>query len=126
MFANCQRGGIDQAVGDVCKTPPPVTFVNIGSGAMSVPTAPTVLFAGMPAHNLTTITPKTQGDEAGVLGGVISNVFMGPSRHLTGCTTVLLQGAPATRMTSTTLQNLNNAPGVRIVPSQTIVSLLAR
>ncbi|MDF7651234.1 DUF4150 domain-containing protein [Pantoea sp. Acro-805] len=126
MFANCQRGGSDQAVSDVCKTPPPVTFVNIASGNMAVPTAPTILFAGMPAHNMSTVIPVTQGDEAGVLGGVVSNVILGPSRHLTGCTTVLLQGSPATRMTSTTIQNLNNAPGVRLVPSQTVVALLAR
>ncbi|MBZ6384293.1 MULTISPECIES: DUF4150 domain-containing protein [Pantoea] len=126
MFANCQRGGCDQAVSDVCKAPAPTTFVNIASGSLAVPTAPTILFAGMPAHNMTTLIPVSQGDEAGVLGGVISNVILGPSRHLTGCSTLLLQGSPATRMGSTTLQNLNNAPGVRLTPSQTTIELLAR
>jgi hypothetical protein len=38
---------------------------------------------------------------------------------------VLLDGAPATRLTSTSLQNSTNCPGARIVPSQTKVLLLA-
>ena len=50
---------------------------------------------------------------------------MGPSRHLTGAFTVLLNGMPASRVTSTSLQNSTNCPGVRVVPSQTIVLLLA-
>lgn len=125
MFANCQCGGSDQALADVCKTPAPVTFVNLALGNTALPTASTILFAGMPAHNLATITPITQGDEAGVLGGVVSNTFMGMSRHLTGCNSLLLQGMPATRMTSVTQQNVANAPGVRITPSQTLISLLA-
>lgn len=126
MFANCQRGGSDQALSDVCKTPAPQPFVNVALGSLALPTAPTILFAGMPAHNMSTLIPVSQGDEAGVLGGVISNVILGPARHLTGCTTLLLQGSPATRLTSTTIQNLNNAPGVRLTPSQTTVALLAR
>ncbi|MGK3124209.1 DUF4150 domain-containing protein [Candidatus Pantoea formicae] len=125
MFANCQCGGTDQALADVCKTPAPVTFVNLALGNTAVPTASTVLFTGMPAHNLSTITPITQGDEAGVLGGVVSETFMGLSRHLTGCNSLLINGMPATRMGSVTQQNVANAPGVRITPSQTTIALLA-
>ncbi|KGD72601.1 type VI secretion protein [Tatumella morbirosei] len=126
MFANCQSGGTDQAMADVCKNPVPATYVNLAPGPTAIPNIPFILFAGGPAHNMATITPITQGDEAGVLGGVISQTVMGPSRHITGCSTLLLQGMPATRLTSVTQQNTNNAPGVRISPSQTIVSLLAR
>ena len=50
---------------------------------------------------------------------------MGPSRHLTGAFTVLLKGTPATRLTSLSLQNSTNALGMRIVPSQLKVLLLA-
>jgi hypothetical protein len=50
---------------------------------------------------------------------------MGPSRHLTGAFTVLLSGMPATRLTSVALQNSTNCPGVRVVPSQALVLMLA-
>jgi hypothetical protein len=67
----------------------------------------------------------TNGDNAGVLLGVASGTVMGPSRHLTGAFTVLWMGMPATRLTSVSLQNSTNCPGVRTVPSQPLVLLLA-
>jgi hypothetical protein len=39
---------------------------------------------------------------------------------------VLLDGAPATRLSSVTLQNSTNVAGMRIVPSQATVLILAR
>ena len=50
---------------------------------------------------------------------------MGPSRPLTGAFTVLLDGMPATRLTSVNIQNSTNMVGMRIVPSQVNVLLLA-
>jgi hypothetical protein len=50
-----------------------------------------ILFMGMPAHNMATITPLTNGDNPGVATGVASGTVMGPSRHLTGAFTVLLK-----------------------------------
>ena len=50
---------------------------------------------------------------------------MGPSRHLTASFKTLIVGAPATRLTSSTIQNSTNVPGVRIVPSQPKVIVLA-
>ena len=67
----------------------------------------------------------TNGDNAGVAMGVASGTVMGPARHLTGAFTVLVGGMPATRMTSVALQNSTNCPGVRLVPSQVKVLLLA-
>jgi hypothetical protein len=52
-------------------------------------------------------------------GGLVSQIFKGPSRHTTSATTVLFQGMPATRMGSTSLQNLTSCTGGRLVPSQT-------
>ena len=78
-----------------------------------------------PAHNLSTIVPLTNGDNAGVAMGVASGLVMGPSRHMTGGFTVLLAGMPATRLTSMTMQNSTNCVGARIVPSQVKVLVLA-
>ena len=130
MFANTQMMGMDMGFPDVCLTPTPagpvpIPYPNTAMGIMAIPNNQTILFMGMPAHNMATSIPMTNGDNAGVALGVASGTVMGPSRHLTGAFTVLLNGAPATRLTSMSLQNSTNCPGARSVPSQTLVLLLA-
>lgn len=130
MFANAQMMGMDMGFPDVCLTPMvpapvPIPYPNIAMGPMGVGAAVKVMFGGTPAHNLMTVIPLTNGDNAGVALGVASGLVMGPSRHLTGAFTVLVGGAPATRVTSMSLQNGTNCPGARIVPSQVKVLLLA-
>jgi uncharacterized Zn-binding protein involved in type VI secretion len=130
MFANCQLMGTDMAFPDVCMTPAapspiPVPYPNTALGPTAIPNCPTILLMGGPAHNLGTTTPMTNGDNAGVLLGVASGTVMGPSRHTTGANTVLFNGMPATRLTSTTMQNSTNTMGARIAPSQTLVLILA-
>lgn len=132
MFANSQMMGMDTGFPDVCLTPAPpspapvpIPYPNIAMGPMGVPAAYTTLFMGTPAHNMSTSIPMTNGDNAGVSMGVASGTVMGPQRHLTAAFTVLVQGMPATRLTSMSLQNSTNCPGARIVPSQVKVLLLA-
>lgn len=130
MFANAQMMGTDTGFPDVCLTPSPagpvpVPYPNIAMGPTAIPNVPNILFMGTPAHNLGTTIPLTNGDNAGLATGVASGTVMGPSRHLTGAFSVLVKGMPATRLTSMSLQNNTNAPGCRVVPSQTKVLLLA-
>ncbi len=129
MFANTQMMGMDLGFPDVCLTPMPapvpIPYPNIAMGPMGVPAAYNILFMAAPAHNLSTVVPLSNGDNAGVAMGVASGMVMGPSRPLTGAFTVLLDGMPATRLTSMNLQNSTNCPGMRIVPSQVKVLLLA-
>ena len=130
MFANSQMMGMDLAFPDVCLTPAgpvvvPIPYPNIAMGPTAIPSQMIVLIEAMPAHNLGTVTPLTNGDNAGVATGVASGLVMGPSRHLTAAFTVLFGGMPATRLTSMSLQNSTNAPGARLVPSQAKVLLLA-
>lgn len=128
MFANSQMMGLDLAFPDVCLTPPvpvPVPYPNIAAGPMGVPAAYKTLFMCTPAHNLSTVIPMTNGDNAGLATGVASATVMGPSRHITAAFTVLVGGIPATRVTSMTLQNSTNIVGARMVPSQLKVLLLA-
>jgi hypothetical protein len=130
MFANCQMMGMDMGFPDVCLTPTPVgpvpvPYPNIAMGPTAIPTAPNILFVCTPAHNMATTIPLTNGDNAGVSMGVASGTVMGPQRHLTAAFTVLVMGAPATRLTSVSLANSTNCPGARIVPSQPIVTILA-
>ena len=130
MFANTQMGGVDTGFPDVCLTPAvpapvPIPYPNIAAGPMGVNAAYKVLFNCAPAHNLGTTIPMTNGDNAGVATGVASGMVMGPSRHLTGAFTCLVGGMPASRVTSTSLQNSTNVPGVRLVPSQVKVVILS-
>ena len=130
MFANSQMMGMDMGFPDVCLTPSPagpvpIPYPNMAMSPTAVPSVTNVLVMGSPVHNMSTSTPMTNGDNAGVGSGVASGTVMGKSRHLTGAFTVLVDGSPWTRLTSASLQNGTNCPGVRMVPSQTIVMLLA-
>jgi hypothetical protein len=129
MFANTQMMGMDTGFPDVCLTPTPagpvpIPYPNIAMGPMGVPAAYKVLFLGTPAHNMSTVIPLSNGDNAVVATGVASGMVMGPARHMTAAFTCLVGGMPATRLTSASLQNSTNCPGVRVVPSQTKVLLL--
>ena len=131
MFANTQMMGMDLGFPDVCLTPVPpspapipVPYPNIAMGPTAVGFYPKVLTMCTPAHNMGTVGTISNGDNSGIALGVASGAVMGPSRHLTGMFTYLVGGMPATRMTSASLQNGTNAPGMRIVPSQFKVLLL--
>ena len=131
MFANTQMMGMDMAFPDVCLTPAPpapspipIPYPNIGMGPTAIPAQTRLLIIGCPVHNLATTIPMTNGDNPGVAMGVASGTVMGPSRHTMGSTGVIVVGTPATRLTSTTMQNSTNAVGARIVPSQTRVIVL--
>jgi hypothetical protein len=128
MFANTQLGGMNFGFPDVCLTPPvpvPVPYPNMAFGPMGIPAAYNVLFMATPAHHILTTIPLSVGDQPGIALGVASGVVMGPSRSVTASFTCLVGGLPATRLTSISLQNSTNCPGMRIVPSQLKVLLLS-
>ncbi|MCY3811466.1 MAG: DUF4150 domain-containing protein [Gammaproteobacteria bacterium] len=127
MFVSTFGIGMSQAMPDVCMTPPlaiPAPFPNLGQNAMAVPTYFTILINGMPELNITAMYAITNGDEGGALGGVASGVFMGPGRPLMGSQVMFVAGLPVWRLTAPTLQNLTNAPGMTMVPSQTVKCVL--
>jgi hypothetical protein len=127
MFSTTQMMGLDFGLPDVCKLPTliPVPFPNIALPEMAIGAAYNILNVCAPAHTLVTTIPLTQGDDAGLLGGLISQTDMGPSRRVTASFTILLDGMPATRLTSMGPQNLINCPGITLVPSQLTVLYLA-
>jgi Domain of unknown function (DUF4150) len=130
MFANTQMMGMDLGFPDVCLTPAgplvvPISYPNIAMGPTAIPDQFTLFVMAMPVHNMATEIPLTNGDNAGVASGVASGTVMGPSKHLTGAFTVLVDGMPLTRLTSMSLQNSTNAPGVRLVPSQPVLLVLS-
>ncbi|APR88367.1 hypothetical protein A7982_13716 [Minicystis rosea] len=127
MFSTTQMLGMDLGFPDVCKLPTlvPVPFPNIALPPMAVGAAYNILNVCAPAHTLATTIPITMGDQPGLLGGVVSQTDMASSRRLTAAFTILLDGMPATRLTSMGIQNTVNCTGVSLVPSQLTVLYLA-
>jgi len=130
MLAKTSAGGMCMAFPNVCLTPTPagpvpIPYPNIALDPTDVAFVPTVLLTCTPAHTLATKPILTNGDNAGVAMGVASGTVMGPANTVTGAFTCIVGGMPLARLTSVTLQNSTNAPGMKIVPSVTNVVVLA-
>ncbi len=133
MFANTMQGGTLFGFPDVCKTPSPVGPIPIPypNTAMCPTANPAtasmkVFISNMPSMNLKSEFPMSQGDNAGVAGGVVSQTGMGPVKCSMGSTAVMIEGSPAVRLTSPTLHNGTNAnvPGFSTVPGQVKVIIV--
>ncbi len=136
MFASTKMGGICFAFPDVCKVPAPpappipVPFPNIGQCPMAL--APTcslkVKILNQPVLTTNSKILRTNGDEAGVAGGVISQTFGDQAAYAMGSTKVQVEGSPvvmAFKMTRQNGANANAPAGAQIAPSQTKVLVLS-
>lgn len=132
MFMLTMGSGMCLGFPDVCLTPAvvpvPTPYPNIAMTSTSSPVANNVLIDCMPVVNQLTKGYVSNGDEAGSIGGVLTHLIDGMTVYLVGCTTIIVDGAPAQRLTSITGQNsagmLSNAPGMCLVPSQITVLAL--
>ena len=134
MFAATKGGGMCMAAPDVCKTPAPpipspipIPYPNAAQLTMATDTSTKVKFVSMEAVTLKSKIPSSNGDEAGVAGGVVSGMNLGEVKFTMGSTMVKIEGQPAIRATSTTAQNGSNAnmpAGFQTVPSQSNVMIL--
>jgi hypothetical protein len=73
------------------------------------------------AMHESSVIPMTSGDEAGSIGGMMSNMMKGQCAYKGGPTNVTIEGKKAVHIGSMTGQNGNNAnmpAGAQIVPSQ--------
>lgn len=133
MFpATCKAGGQCMGFPDVCKTPAPpappiptpypnIAMVPQANGATC---SLKVKFAGQPACTTKTQIPMSSGDEAGSIGGMVSNMIKGPCSFKRGSVKVKVEGTPVVFLTSTTAHNGSNAnfpAGAQIAPSQVMV-----
>lgn len=132
MFANCSLAGMDMGAPDVCLTPAPpspspipIPYPNMAQLPMAIPNCVKVMITMMPAHNIGTTIPISNGDEAGVAMGVMSGTIIGPARNLKCSAKVMHCGMPATRMLDNAMQNSTNVPGgMTLVPSQFKVMIM--
>ena len=134
-FVNTQMAGMDLAFPDVCLTPiptpagpvpTPIPYPNTALPMTAVPSQVKVLILAMPAHNLMTTVPMSNGDNSGVNMNPMSGMVMGPRRHLMGSISTLFGGMPVTKMLSPTGQNgmSPGAFGTSLAPSQIKVMAL--
>jgi hypothetical protein len=76
---------------------------------MGMPCALKVMVCGMPALTKASKIPLSNGDQPGVIGGVISSKIMGATEFLLG---------------DATKQNDGNIVGAVLVPSQAVVMIM--
>lgn len=135
-FVNTQMSGLNLAVPDVCLTPiptpagpvpTPIPYPNMALPMTAIPNQFKVLVMAMPAHNLGTTIPVSNGDNVGVNMNPISGMVMGPSKNLLGSFKTFIGGMPVTKMLSPTGQNgaSPGAFGMSIVPSQIKMMVLS-
>jgi len=110
---------------DVCKTPSPggpvpIPYPNLGQVNQASKTATRTKFVGKPVILKNSEIPRSSGDEAGTVGGVVSNVNMNKVTYKKGSPKVSVEGQPCEYHTAPTGHNGSNANtvGTQVVLSQ--------
>lgn len=120
---------------DVCKTPSPggpvpIPYPNIAMLTQAKGNTCSSKVKIMGKKTATTITEiaMSSGDEAGTVGGVVSNTFKGPAKFKKGSSKAKAEGNPICHLTSMIGQNgvanANHPAGVQVAPSQTKVTVM--
>lgn len=134
MMGATKGGGMCMATPDVCKVPappaPPIPtpFPNMGQLMQATDTSTKVKFFSAEVVTVKSKISMSQGDEAGVGGGLVSGQNMGPISFKKGSAKVLVEGQGVIYQTATSGQNGNNAnapAGMQQTPSQTKVLVSA-
>ena len=129
--ASTTAGGTCMGMPDVCKTPAPppvgqvpIPYPNTAMLNQATNVSTKVKFVNKEVVTLKSKIPKSMGDEAGTLGGLVSGMNMGEVQFKKGSSTVKIEGQPCIHLTSMTSHNGSNAnmpAGAQIAPSQTKV-----
>jgi len=131
MFAVTKENGQCLGMPDVCLTPAPpappvpVPYPDIAMPMMGNPATTKVLIHGMPALTKASKITLSNGDEAGVNGGVASGRNMGQVEFVMSSQKVKLEGNFAVRLGDATKHNGGNAVGSVLAPSQPVVMVMS-
>ena len=129
IFPAAAKGpGVSMAFPNVCKVPAPPSpspvptpFPSVANHAMATGTSVKVKFDNMEAFTVSAKIPVTNGDEAGVAKGVVSQTTMDQAVAKMGCVMVMVEGAQLVHQLSPMSQNGANAnmpAGLQTVPCQ--------
>lgn len=133
MFPGATKGGGECfAFPDVCNTPSPagpvpIPYPNTGMLNQATKTAKKVFFVNKPVVNLASEIPRSQGDEAGTNGGVISGTNMDKVQFKKGSSKVIVEGQPCVHQTSVTGHNgaNSNMPAGQVVATSQVKVFVA-
>lgn len=112
---------------DTCKTPPaatPVVYPNTALCATAVPSQYRIMINGQPTLSTASTNPTSTGDEAGAMGGVVSQIIKGPCSVAMGSMAYIVGGTPAYRNLDPTMQNGVNGAGAHNIPSQVLMTVM--
>lgn len=125
--ASTKQTGQSFAMPDVCKTPVPggppvpIPYPNIGMLMQITGESTKVKICNFGAVTKKSEIPRSMGDEAGTLGGVVSNVNMDKIVYKKGSSKVKVEGQAlqhVTAMTGHNGMNANMPSGMQVAPSQ--------
>ena len=126
-----KAGGATLGVVDTCKvptpplgTPTPTPFACAGQMPMAQLGSPKVLVQNMETVTVMSKIPLSSGNEAGVLGGVVSGVNVGEIGFPLGSSKVLAEGKAVIYVTAPAAHNGSNAnqpAGLVVAPGQAMV-----
>ena len=127
MFALTLQGGTCMSTPpDVCKTPTPpgaptpIPYVNIFQCNMMLPNTACskVFISGSPALNVKSQSSISNGNEPGVVGGVVSSRNIAKGEFIKGSMKVQLEGKAAVSQGALTKHNDGNTTGMCSVAGQ--------
>jgi hypothetical protein len=130
MPASTTMNGQCLGTPDTCKTPAPsgtvpVPYPNIAMCMQASSGVSTkVKIMNMSAILMNSKIPMSSGDEAGSIGGVVSNMIKGEVAYKKGSSKIKVEGKAQAYISCTTGHNGSNAnmpAGAQIAPSQTMV-----
>ena len=130
MFpASSTQAGMCLGVPDVCNTPAapsplPIPYPNLGQLPVAAGFCEKVMILNMPAIVESSKIPMSQGDEPGVIGGVVSGVNMNEIVFKTYSSKCYAGGKKMVHVIAMTAHNGSSAnmpAGTQTVPSQVMV-----
>jgi hypothetical protein len=132
MFMLNNGGAMAFAFPDTCWTPlggliaVPLPYPNASDTSLADPETicDNILLVGLPALNVESVLELSQGDDAGVDGGLVSETDMGKVIFVDGSEQVMLNAMPSVRVGDPTGQNGEppNIIGMVASPSQIVVA----
>jgi hypothetical protein len=113
--------GIATNFPDVCKTPSPagpvpIPYPNIAMSSDTDKGSKEVKMDGNPIMLKGSVFSKSSGDEAGSVGGVVSNTFKGKAEFVSYSFDVKVEGKNVPRLGDMMLQNEQSSPNTPPIP----------
>lgn len=118
------EAGMAMAFPDVCKTPMPpgapvpMPYPNTSLMANASDASTKVSVVSAAVVTKVSKVPVTEGDEAGVNGGVVSNGIKKACKFVGSASKVYVEGKPVVRFGDAHTGNADNASGTIMQPSQ--------